>query len=530
MGDSEQARLYGPWAPRTPDDAATLLAGFAGLWWVAGGWALTAFGTPDRPHSDLDLGVLRQDVPALRTYLAGRLDLWAAQSGALRPLLPAEGRPLPPGCNNVWTRPSGADPWEYDVLVSPGSPQEWVYRRDHSLRMPMSAALWERDGIRYLQPEIQLLYKAKGLREKDQADFDATLPLLDSSRRARLADALAKAHPDHPWLRSLEGQCRGSQLRHDRDPRQTFDWEAVVNLMDNVQAGVISRRQLREHHARDHDIRRLVRSRSLTPLHPGVYIAHTGTPTWGQRAWAAVLACWPAALGGPSALPKHPEQGPIEVIVDRHRNVTAPAGVVVRHVSRFEDHADWLAYPPRQHLAEAAVDAAQAAEDVHAAFTLLADLVQRNHVRAKALAEAVRNRRRVRDRTLLLGLLDDLDAGACSVLEREYLHRVERRHGLPRGERQRPDSAGGVEVLRDVVYADQGLIVELDGRAFHGSAAARDRDSGRDLAALVERTSTTVRLTYGQVLRTPCTTAAQIAALLRRHGWEGELRRCPDCP
>lgn len=116
------------------------------------------------------------------------------------------------------------------------------------------------------------------------------------------------------------------------------------------------------------------------------------------------------------------------------------------------------------------------------------------------------------------------------MLEREYLHRVERRHGLPRGDRQQPDSAGGVEVERDVVYTDFGVIVELDGRAFHGSADARDRDSGRDLAALVERQATTARLTYGQVLRTPCATAAQIAALLRRHGWKGDLRRCPDCP
>ena len=69
--------------------------------------------------------------------------------------------------------------------------------------MPMVEALWERDGIRYLQPEIQLLYKARGLREKDRADFDATLPHLDECRRQWLSDALEQTIPGHPWLEEL---------------------------------------------------------------------------------------------------------------------------------------------------------------------------------------------------------------------------------------------------------------------------------------------------------------------------------------
>lgn len=43
-------------------------------------------------------------------------------------------------------------------------------------------------GIPYLTPEIQLYYKSKSPRLKDQLDFDATLPLLsDCARFARLA-------------------------------------------------------------------------------------------------------------------------------------------------------------------------------------------------------------------------------------------------------------------------------------------------------------------------------------------------------
>lgn len=67
----------------------------------------------------------------------------------------------------------------------------------------MSEALWTQNGIPYLQPEIQLLYKAKGLRPQDQADFDAALPLLDERRRAWLTDCLRRTLPGHPWLGSL---------------------------------------------------------------------------------------------------------------------------------------------------------------------------------------------------------------------------------------------------------------------------------------------------------------------------------------
>lgn len=69
--------------------------------------------------------------------------------------------------------------------------------------MPMRDALWERDGICYLQPEIQLLYKAQGLRAKDQLDFDDTLPHLDQRRRSWLCAALERTLPAHPWLTSL---------------------------------------------------------------------------------------------------------------------------------------------------------------------------------------------------------------------------------------------------------------------------------------------------------------------------------------
>lgn len=202
-------RLYGRWARRTPDDVAALLADYPGVWWIAGGWALQAFTGVEREHDDIDPSVLRDDLALLRRHLAGRLDVWTATDGALRPLLPddaPDAHPddvLPEGCGQVWTRQHAAAPWELDVLLSPGSADEWVYKRDASLRMPLREALWERDGVRYLQPEIQLLHKAKAARPKDLLDLDSTLPHLGPRRRAWLAEALERTLPAHPWIARL---------------------------------------------------------------------------------------------------------------------------------------------------------------------------------------------------------------------------------------------------------------------------------------------------------------------------------------
>ncbi len=209
MDAAELERLYGRWTQRTPHDVLRLFAGYTGTWWIAGGWALEAFTGVPRRHGDIDPCVLREELPALRRHLAGRLDAWAAFQGALKPLDPAE-RPrataeeiLPVGCNQLWTRPDAQHPWEYDILLAPGTSEEWIYRRHPSIRMPIDRALWSRGGVQYLQPEIQLLYKAPGLRQKDQADFDTTLPHLDDDRREWLRAALMAAHPQHPWLARL---------------------------------------------------------------------------------------------------------------------------------------------------------------------------------------------------------------------------------------------------------------------------------------------------------------------------------------
>lgn len=109
------------------------------------------------------------------------------------------------------------------------------------------------------------------------------------------------------------------------------------------QDGVISRRQALAAGLTANDIRRTIRQRVWAPVHPGVYVDHTGPITWRQRAWAAVLHAWPAALCHESALraaegqgrTERRDDGPLHVAVDRKRSFAPPDGVLPHHLANF---------------------------------------------------------------------------------------------------------------------------------------------------------------------------------------------------
>jgi hypothetical protein len=215
----------------------------------------------------------------------------------------------------------------------------------------------------------------------------------------------------------------------------------------------------------------------------------------------------------------------VVVAVDRSRRVTCPRGVRVVHVVDLHERVHWNLGPPRVRFEEAVLDQAAAARTELDAVAVVADAVQRRRTTADRLLEALDRRRRIGRRRFLASVLADVRDGTHSVLEHGYLVRVERAHGLPRGERQ----ASGDGRYRDVRYAAHATDVELDGRLFHDDARSRDDDLDRDLDAVVDG-RLTVRLGWGQVFGRPCRTAERVGAILRARGWTGSLRRCPDCP
>jgi hypothetical protein len=312
----------------------------------------------------------------------------------------------------------------------------------------------------------------------------------------------------------------------------------VASELDRLvreQAGVVSRRQALGCGLADNDIRRLVRRREWATVHQGVYADHNGPLTWMQRAWAAVLWSWPAALSHDSALRaadgpgrrERTDREPIHVAVSRERKLAAPAGVVVHRLAGLAERTLWNTSPPRMRIEEAVIDLAGGSSTELRSIAMLADAVQSRRTTAPRLLAVLDARAWVRRRELMSGVLADISAGTCSVLEHSYLARVERPHGLPRPKRQaRPV---GQQVLRDIDFDEYALVIELDGRLFHDTAWARDADLERDLDARLLDGRETVRLGWGQVFDRPCATAAKVGMLLQHRGWTGSPRRCP-CP
>lgn len=310
--------------------------------------------------------------------------------------------------------------------------------------------------------------------------------------------------------------------------RPGLDLQALAALIE-LQHGVVARRQLVELGAQEWDVRRLLRRQELHQVHAGVYVNQTGTLSRAQREWVAVLTHWPAALTLESVLPGVRDDDVIHVAIAHGRSLRPIDGVRLHRTARLTERVRWNASPPAMRIEDAAVSVADSQVDQLAAFETLAKVVRSRGTTVQRLRAEVDSRPRLGGRPLLIACLEDLASGACSVLEREWL-RVERCHGLPAADRQQAAVAAERQAYIDASYADLGVRVELDGQEFHAAtSAAWDSDHERDLEAISRSDEITLRLTYGQVFRRGCETAASVAAVLRRRGWDGTFVRCPRC-
>jgi len=192
----------GPWQPAYPRDAIRWLAAVDTLWWVAGGWALELFCEyPHRPHKDLDIGILRRLAPKV----LAALDAWEFFEARNGTLFRVAGGEVPNAAvNSLWGRRIGETAWTLELVLDESDGDRWVFRRNHTVTMPLSGAIrHSSEGIPYLAPEIQLLYKARKARPEDQADFKCCAPLLDSRALQWLQEAIGNSDPNHQWLPAL---------------------------------------------------------------------------------------------------------------------------------------------------------------------------------------------------------------------------------------------------------------------------------------------------------------------------------------
>jgi hypothetical protein len=190
------AHSLGRWQPLSVTATIDTYRGAPFRWWLSGGHAFELhLGRSWRHHDDTDVGVNRRDIGALPDVLV-EWDLHIAAAGSLEPW---EGGPLQASLhqNNVWCRRHLDGPWLLDVTIGEGHDEFWIYRRDPSLQVRWAQAVLQiPDGIPYLAPELQLLFKSKDRRDKNDTDARQVIPELDHERLDQLARLLPT---DHPW-------------------------------------------------------------------------------------------------------------------------------------------------------------------------------------------------------------------------------------------------------------------------------------------------------------------------------------------
>jgi hypothetical protein len=191
------------WHRLTPHEAVRLLSALRAPWWVAGGWALDLYlGKVTRAHKDLDIGVFRKDVAIVLAALPG-WEFFEAKDGAFTPLV--EGHVPRAEVNSLWCKRVNAVQWGLELLLDESDGEFWVFRRDARITYPLSSAIRRNpEGIAYLTPEIQLLYKARATRAQDQADCDHVVPHLDRDARTWLRESLMLMDPEHAWISLLK--------------------------------------------------------------------------------------------------------------------------------------------------------------------------------------------------------------------------------------------------------------------------------------------------------------------------------------
>ena len=310
---------------------------------------------------------------------------------------------------------------------------------------------------------------------------------------------------------------------------------STLRNLTRIQSGVVSRSQALRAGLTVDMIRFRVRSGRWRPIYPGVYTTFTGTPGRNARLWAAVLVSGRGAvLSHETAAELHRlidrQADQIHVTVPRHRHIVAVSGVRVHRSERALEAAQGLTYPPRTRIEETVLDLTQTAATFDDVCGWLTRAFARNLTDEARLLAAIAQRPRLRWRTDLHELIVAAASGDHSVLEFRYERDVERAHGLPVASRQVPFAKpGGRCGRRDRVYEDYAVVVELDGRQAHPEES-RWQDKARDNAAAVSGQQT-LRYGWTDVRHRPCATAAQVARVLRVHGWQGEPTPCSyGCP
>ena len=309
----------------------------------------------------------------------------------------------------------------------------------------------------------------------------------------------------------------------------------TLRYLAGNQSGVVSRSQALRAGLSPGMIKFRLSSGRWRQIHPGVYATFDGKPSRRTYLWAAVLSTGPGAtLSHETAAELHQltdERAElIHLTIPGQRKVRAVDGVCLHRSGRAAEAVLGGSRPPRTRIEETVLDLAQAARSLDDVCGWVTRAIARELTDETSLRQAMTKRPRLRWRADLHELIAAAAGGDHSALEFRYHRDVERAHGLPEPARQMPFTGpNGGRGRRDRLYQPYRVVVELDGRLAH-PAENQWKDKTRDNAAAAEGIQS-LRYGWMQVSQQPCATAAEVARVLRRRGWEGRPRPCsPGCP
>jgi len=196
---------FNNWNPLTVTQINDIFSGIPITWGIAGGWALDLhIDKKTREHSDIDVVIFREHLNILFQHFKSIWLLFKAEKGRLELWEEDESLNF---IHNLWVSKNFHNPWAFQILVVDSVHNEWVYKREKSIRRSKEEIFYQtNEGVPYLRPEIQLLYKAGSseIREKDNTDFKNTLPYLLLKEKEWLRTSLTRQFPEgHAWLESL---------------------------------------------------------------------------------------------------------------------------------------------------------------------------------------------------------------------------------------------------------------------------------------------------------------------------------------
>jgi very-short-patch-repair endonuclease/predicted transcriptional regulator of viral defense system len=290
------------------------------------------------------------------------------------------------------------------------------------------------------------------------------------------------------------------------------------------QWGLVTRAQLQQLGLSDKGIAARVRTLRLHRIHRGVYaVGHRVL-----RQEAAVLACGGGAvLSHASAAVLWELRAVIPAIVDvtvPSRSGRAKRRGIRLHRSAHLDRTEIVVRDgiPVTTVARTLLDLADVLDD--AALTRAVNEARLNHrLDLDRLADLL-TRSPGRATTRLRPFVDRPTAPTRSAFEDAFLAMLDR-YGLPRPEiNQR---IAGHEV--DAVWREQHLVVELDGREYHGDDASFETDRDRD-AGLLAAGFPVVRVTWARLTQRPGREARRLERLLRSPAGSGAGARSRPAP